>query len=64
MNAIMHVRPGNGFQPNFVLSARADVNGENRLPLYSWALVRGAAKKINFLRDLFMKVRFLADALL
>jgi len=40
MNAIMHVRPGNGFQPNFVLSARADVNGENRLPLYSWALSR------------------------
>jgi len=48
MNAIQHVRPGNGFQPNFVLAARADVNGENRLPLYSWALSRCAAPVPTF----------------
>ena len=39
LNAIQHVRPGNNFQPDFTLFARADVNGQNRLPVYSWALV-------------------------
>jgi len=40
MNAIRHVRPGNNFQPDFTLFARADVNGQNRLSVYSWALSR------------------------
>ena len=56
MNAIQHVRPGNMFEPNFVISARSgtithaqtptvisarsDVNGAGRLPLYSWVLGR------------------------
>ena len=39
LNAIQHVRPGNNFQPDFTLFARADVNGQNRLPVYSWSLV-------------------------
>ena len=39
LNAIQHVRPGNNFQPAFTLFARADVNGQNRLSVYSWALV-------------------------
>ena len=39
LNAIQHVRPGNNFQPEFTLFARADVNGQNRLSVYSWALV-------------------------
>jgi len=37
-NAIQHVRPGNNFQPVFEIFQRSDVNGENRLPVYSWAL--------------------------
>ena len=41
LNAIQHVRPGNNFQPDFTLFARADVNGQNRLSVYSWALVSG-----------------------
>jgi len=40
MNVIKWVRPGNDFQPNFVISARSDVNGASRLPVYSWALSR------------------------
>jgi len=40
LNAIQHVRPGNNFQPAFTLFARADVNGQNRLSVYSWALSR------------------------
>ena len=39
MNVIKWVRPGNDFQPNFVISVRSDVNGASRLPVYSWALV-------------------------
>ena len=35
------MRPGNNFQPEFTLFARADVNGQNRLSVYSWALVSG-----------------------
>jgi len=37
MNALEHVRPGNGFIPNFPLFAKSDINGANRLPLYAWA---------------------------
>jgi len=40
INAVRHVRPGKGFNPNFPLFSRSDVNGENRIPLYSWALSR------------------------
>jgi len=40
LNALRYVRPGNDFQTNFPLFARADVNGENRLPVYSWILSR------------------------
>ena len=40
MNAIRHVRPGNNFEPSFQVFGRSDVNGANRLELYSWALVR------------------------
>ena len=40
MNAIRHVRPGNNFEPSFQVFGRSDVNGANRLDLYTWALVR------------------------
>jgi glutathione peroxidase len=39
MNALEHVRPGNGFIPNFPLFAKSDINGANRLPLYAWVTV-------------------------
>lgn len=38
MNAIRHVRPGNNFEPSFQVFGRSDVNGANRLDLYTWAL--------------------------
>jgi len=38
MNAIMYVRPGNGFIPDFRLMEKSEVNGENRIPIYSWVL--------------------------
>lgn len=34
MNNIKYVRPGNGFVPNFQLSEKLDVNGENEILLY------------------------------
>ncbi|XP_023335721.1 glutathione peroxidase 1 [Eurytemora carolleeae] len=38
MNALEHVRPGNGFMPNFQLFQKSEINGINRIPLYQWAL--------------------------
>jgi len=38
MNAVTYVRPGGGFVPNFRMMEKSDVNGENRIPLYQWAL--------------------------
>lgn len=40
MNAMRYVRPGNDFEASFPQFSRCDVNGENRIPLYSWVLVR------------------------
>ena len=51
LNAIQHVRPGNNFQPEFTLFARADVNGQNRLSVYSWALVRPGRGGLVMLRS-------------
>lgn len=36
LDQLKHVRPGDGFEPNFPLFARADVNGEGELPLFSY----------------------------
>jgi glutathione peroxidase-family protein len=36
---IRWVRPGNDFSPNFLISARSDVNGAGRIPLYQWMTV-------------------------
>jgi len=33
---LKHVRPGNGYEPNFPLFERADVNGKNELPLFTY----------------------------
>jgi len=38
MNALEYVRPGSGFVPNFTLLQKSEVNGDNRIPLYTWAL--------------------------
>eukprot|EP00092_Neocalanus_flemingeri_P034135 GFUD01037122.1.p1 GENE.GFUD01037122.1~~GFUD01037122.1.p1 ORF type:complete len:103 (+),score=22.67 GFUD01037122.1:353-661(+) len=48
MNAMVHVRPGNGFQPSFDIFKRSDVNGASRIPLYSWILGRCEAPVPNF----------------
>jgi len=37
-NALKYVRPGGGFEPNFRLMEKSEINGENRIPLYKWAL--------------------------
>eukprot|EP00091_Calanus_sinicus_P001190 TRINITY_DN11156_c0_g1_i1.p1 TRINITY_DN11156_c0_g1~~TRINITY_DN11156_c0_g1_i1.p1 ORF type:complete len:103 (-),score=22.25 TRINITY_DN11156_c0_g1_i1:191-499(-) len=50
MNAMRYVRPGNGFEASFPQFSRCDVNGENRIPLYSWALSRCEAA-VPFFQD-------------
>lgn len=33
---VKHVRPGGGFEPNFEIFEKVDVNGFNSHPLFSW----------------------------
>jgi len=33
---LKHVRPGDGFVPNFDMFAKSDVNGKNQNPIYKW----------------------------
>jgi len=36
MNGVEHVRPGKGYQPNFHMFKKIDVNGENENPLFEF----------------------------
>ena len=36
LNCLKHVRPGNGFEPNFDLSVKVEVNGANEDPLFGF----------------------------
>ncbi|XP_046392245.1 glutathione peroxidase-like [Ischnura elegans] len=36
LNGIKHVRPGKGFEPNFPLTAKTEVNGAHEHPLYTY----------------------------
>jgi len=35
-NAVKYVRPGGGFEPNFLMMEKTEVNGENELPLFTF----------------------------
>lgn len=39
MNGINHVRPGNGFQPNFQMFVKIDVNGDKEHALFTYLKV-------------------------
>ena len=39
LNSLKYVRPGNGFEPNFELTEKIDVNGPNEHPLYTYLKV-------------------------
>ncbi|KAI4804621.1 hypothetical protein CesoFtcFv8_017221 [Champsocephalus esox] len=36
MNSLQHVRPGGGFQPNFTIFEKCDVNGTNTHPVFAY----------------------------
>ncbi|XP_069792718.1 glutathione peroxidase 1-like isoform X1 [Narcine bancroftii] len=36
LNSLKYVRPGNGFEPNFSLSKKMDVNGEDENPVFTF----------------------------
>mmetsp|Transcript_18705 Transcript_18705/g.26326 ORF Transcript_18705/g.26326 Transcript_18705/m.26326 type:complete len:155 (+) Transcript_18705:412-876(+) len=36
LSQLKHIRPGNGYEPKFPIFARADVNGANELPLFTY----------------------------
>lgn len=33
---LKYIRPGNGYEPNFPVFARVDINGENEMPLFTY----------------------------
>jgi glutathione peroxidase len=39
LNSIKYVRPGGGFEPNFELTEKIDVNGPDEHPLFSFLKV-------------------------
>ena len=44
-NMLRHVRPGNGFEPNFRMLWKTDVNGADEHPLYTYLKVQGMMKE-------------------
>uniref|UniRef100_A0A8C7XUG4 Glutathione peroxidase n=1 Tax=Oryzias sinensis TaxID=183150 RepID=A0A8C7XUG4_9TELE len=36
LNSLQHVRPGNGFKPNFTIFEKCDVNGVNTHPVFAY----------------------------
>uniref|UniRef100_A0A1B6C1V4 Glutathione peroxidase n=1 Tax=Clastoptera arizonana TaxID=38151 RepID=A0A1B6C1V4_9HEMI len=36
LNGVKHIRPGKGFEPNFPMFTKIDVNGEKEIPLYTY----------------------------
>lgn len=45
-----HVRPGNGFVPNFLLFEKGDVNGENEQEVFTFLKVHDGLLKLTSLR--------------
>lgn len=40
LNGIKYVRPGNGYEPNFTMFKKTEINGENEHPLFTFLKVR------------------------
>jgi len=40
LNTLKYVRPGFGFVPNFLMSQKSDVNGQDEIPLYTFMKTR------------------------
>lgn len=36
LSSLAHIRPGNGFKPNFPLMMKGDVNGEKEQEVFTW----------------------------
>ncbi|KAK7789790.1 hypothetical protein R5R35_012339 [Gryllus longicercus] len=50
LNGIKYVRPGNGFEPNFQMFSKIDVNGEKELPLFTYLKSRCPSTR-NYFSD-------------
>jgi len=48
LNGVQHVRPGNGFVPNFQLFEKIEVNGANEHPLYTYLKAQCPATTTSF----------------
>ena len=45
---LRHVRPGDGFVPNFQMFAKSDVNGEKENPVYTFLKSRCRSVRAEF----------------
>lgn len=48
LNGIAYVRPGGGFQPNFQMFAKTDVNGDDEHPLFTFLKSRCPSTRTGF----------------
>ncbi|CAL4147509.1 unnamed protein product [Meganyctiphanes norvegica] len=53
MNGIRHVRPGGGFEPNFQIFKKIEVNGENEHPLFTYLKEFCPPTRSHFISNLF-----------
>ena len=51
LKALKYVRPGDGFVPNFQMFKKAEINGKNEIPLYTYLKVRNELFDVIFLFD-------------
>jgi len=54
LNGVKHVRPGNGFVPNFQLFKKLEVNGKNEHPLYTYLKKHCPPTTFEFKPDVLM----------
>ncbi|RWS21077.1 glutathione peroxidase-like protein, partial [Leptotrombidium deliense] len=53
LNGLKYVRPGNGFEPNFMLTERIDVNGDSGHMMYDFMKRSCPATRTKFNKDVF-----------
>jgi len=47
LNSLKYVRPGHGFEPNFELTLKVDVNGPIEHPLYTFLKVTRQTRQLE-----------------
>jgi len=54
LNGIRYVRPGGGYEPNFTIFKKIDVNGENEHPLFTYLKKYCPPTRSNFISSPYL----------